>query len=241
MRTLVFIPTYNERENIVPLVTQILQLPEELDVLVVDDNSPDKTADLLLEAFPNNNRVHLLKREKKFGLGTAYSAGFRYALEHGFDAAISMDADFSHDPKFLPDIIHASKNCDIVIGSRYIPGGKTVNWGVSRQFISRTANLLAHYFISLKSADCTSGYRLFHASALEKLDFESIVADGYSYNLEVLKRASDDNMKIAEVPITFLDRTRGKSKISSMEIFKALQTLLRLRLHPHSKHEMARS
>src|SRR5262245_17802214 len=166
MRILVFIPTYNERENIVPLVAQILESPEGLDVLVVDDNSPDKTADVLLEAFPNNSRVHLLKRERKFGLGTAYSAGFRYTLDHGFDAAISMDADFSHDPKYLPDLIGASKNCDIVIGSRYIPGGKTVNWGISRQFISRMANLLAHHFISLRSADCTSGYRLFHAGVL---------------------------------------------------------------------------
>jgi len=241
MRILVFIPTYNERENIVPLVAQILESPEKLDVLVVDDNSPDKTADVLLEAFPNNSRVHLLKRERKFGLGTAYSAGFRYTLDHGFDAAISMDADFSHDPKYLPDLIGASKNCDIVIGSRYIPGGKTVNWGISRQFISRMANLLAHHFISLRSADCTSGYRLFHAGVLQTLDFESIVADGYSYNLEVLKRASDENMKIAEVPITFVDRTRGKSKVSSIEIFKALQTLLRLRFHAHSKHEMVRS
>jgi dolichol-phosphate mannosyltransferase len=239
MRILVFIPTYNERENIVPLVTQILQVPEQLDVLVVDDNSPDKTGDAVLESFPNNDRVHLLKREKKFGLGTAYSAGFRYTLEHGFDAAISMDADFSHDPKYLSDLIRASKDSDIVIGSRYIPGGKTVNWGVSRQFISRMANILAHHFISLKSADCTSGYRLFHASALQKLDFESIVADGYSYNLEVLKRASDENMKIAEVPITFVDRTRGESKVSSVEILKALQTLFRLRFHAHSKREMA--
>jgi dolichol-phosphate mannosyltransferase len=235
MKTLVIIPTYNERENITLLVSQILQLPEELHVLVVDDNSPDGTADALMAAFPSNSRVHLLKREKKMGLGTAYSAGFRYALDHNYDMAITMDADFSHDPKYLPDLVKAAIDSDIVIGSRYIPGGKTINWGLFRQFISRTANLLAHHFISLKPADCTSGLRLFHAEVLRKLDFESIVADGYSYHLDVLKRASFQNMKVGEIPITFSDRLRGKSKVSSTEIFKALHTLVRLRLHPQPK------
>lgn len=235
MKTLVIIPTYNERENITLLVSQILQLPDELHVLVVDDNSPDGTAEALTAAFPSNSRVHLLKREKKMGLGTAYSAGFRYALDHNYDMAITMDADFSHDPKYLPDLVKAAKDNDIVIGSRYIPGGKTVNWGISRQFISRTANLLAHHFISLKPADCTSGLRLFHAEVLRKLDFESIVADGYSYHLDVLQRASSQNMKVGEIPITFADRLRGKSKVSSMEIFKALHTLVRLRFNPGPK------
>jgi dolichol-phosphate mannosyltransferase len=149
--------------------------------------------------------------------------------------AISMDADFSHDPKYLPELLKAAGSYDIVIGSRYIPGGKTVNWGVSRQFISRTANLLAHHFISLKPADCTSGLRLFHAEVLRRLEFESVQADGYSYHLEILKRASIQNMKVGEVPITFVDRIRGKSKVSSVEIFKALHTLLRLRLNPDFK------
>ncbi len=235
MNTLVIIPTFNERENITHLVSEILQLKEELHVLVVDDNSPDKTGEALLTAFPSDNRVHLLKRERKLGLGTAYSAGFRYTLENGYAMAITMDADFSHDPKYLPEMIKASAQNDIVIGSRYIPEGKTVNWGLSRQFLSRTANLLAHHFISLKPADCTSGLRLFHAETLRKLDFESIVADGYSYHLEVLKRASAQNMKVGEIPITFTDRLHGKSKVSSIEIFKALQTLLRLRFNPAPK------
>lgn len=235
MNTLVIIPTFNERENIVRLVTEILGLKENLHVLVVDDNSPDKTADTLLAAFPSDDRVQLLKRERKLGLGTAYSAGFRYSLEKGYAMAISMDADFSHDPKYLPEMIQASAQNDIVIGSRYIPGGKTVNWGLSRKLLSRSANLLAHHFISLKPADCTSGLRLFHAEILSRLDFESVVADGYSYHLEVLKRASDQNMKVGEIPITFTDRLHGKSKVSSIEIFKALQTLIRLRFSPASK------
>jgi dolichol-phosphate mannosyltransferase len=235
MSTLVIIPTFNERENIPPLVTQILQLPGNLRVLIVDDNSPDGTAEVVTSSFQNEDRVHLLKRERKLGLGTAYSAGFDYALKNNYDIAISMDADFSHDPKHLPELLNVAKKYDMVIGSRYIPGGKTVNWGISRKFISRTANLLAHHIISLKPADCTSGLRLFHADTLRKLDFESIQADGYSYHLEVLKRASDQHMKIGEIPITFTDRLRGKSKVSSIEIFKALHTVFRLRFRPTLK------
>jgi dolichol-phosphate mannosyltransferase len=216
-----------------------LQLPGAFSVLIVDDNSPDKTADSLEETFSSNNRVHLLKRQRKLGLGTAYSKGFQFALDHGYEMAISMDADFSHDPKHLPELVQICKQYDIVIGSRYISGGKTVNWGIARKLISRTANLLAHHFISLKPADCTSGLRLFHAETLRRLDFESIISDGYSYHIEILKRASDLNMKLGEIPIIFVDRQRGKSKVSSTEIFKALQTLLRLRFQPGSKTHRA--
>lgn len=232
MRTLVIIPTYNERENIVPLLGEILQLSADYEILVVDDASPDKTSAVILEKFPGNPRVHLLQRPKKLGLGTAYAAGFRYALEQEYTSCITMDADLSHNPKHIPELSHAQGSADLVIGSRYIPGGKTVNWSIFRKVISRSANLLAHKFLAMKSADCTSGFRLYPVDTLKKLDFESIEAEGYSYLIEILYRASAFHLKIAEVPITFIERREGKSKISRKEIFKAMRTILRLRLHP---------
>jgi glycosyltransferase involved in cell wall biosynthesis len=232
MNTLVIIPTYNERENIVPLIRKILSLPAELEILVVDDNSPDGTAEAVREEFSASSRVHLRQREKKLGLGTAYSAGFRHALEGGYANAITMDADFSHNPDHIPQFLQADSGYDLVIGSRYIPGGGTVNWGVIRKIISRTANLLAHGFLALKPADCTSGFRLYRAHTLKRLDFEGVVADGYSYLVEILFRAARNNTSITEVPIVFEDRRIGKSKISRKEIFKAIRTMIRLKFHP---------
>jgi len=234
MRTLVILPTYNERENIVPLIERILELPLALEVLVIDDNSPDGTASAVRDAFPKEERVHIHQREKKLGLGTAYTAGFHQAIEMGFDAAVTMDADFSHDPRHLSQLCLAAPDYDLVIGSRYVPGGTTVNWGVLRKIISRVANLNAHLLLSMKPQDCTSGYRLYHTATLKTLEYESVVADGYSYLVEILFRASRRDLKIGEVPIIFVERLRGKSKISRKEIFKALKTILRLRLHPES-------
>lgn len=232
MSTLIVIPTYNERENIVPLVKRILLLPADFEVLVVDDNSPDRTADAVRDNFPGSTRVHVLQREKKLGLGTAYSAGFRFALDKGYDQAITMDADFSHNPDHILQFVAAANSNDLVIGSRYIPGGCTVNWGIIRKVISRTANLLAHNFLSLKPADCTSGFRLYRAEALRSVDFQTVIADGYSYLVEILFRAARNHLRITEVPITFEDRRIGKSKISRNEIFKAIRTMIRLRFHP---------
>jgi dolichol-phosphate mannosyltransferase len=232
MSTLIIIPTYNERENIVPLVRRILDLPSEFEILVVDDNSPDGTAKAVQEQFHEESRVHLVLREKKLGLGTAYSAGFRWALEKGYRNAMTMDADFSHNPDHIPQLFEASHSNDLVIGSRYVPGGATVNWGLLRKIISRSANLLAHGFLSLKPADCTSGFRLYRSDTLKRLDFESVIADGYSYLVEILFRAARMQVQIAEVPITFEDRRIGKSKISRKEIFKAIRTMIRLRFHP---------
>jgi glycosyltransferase involved in cell wall biosynthesis len=239
MPRLIIIPTYNERDNIIPLIKDILTLSNEFEILVVDDGSPDGTAAVILESFSQNPRVHLLQRSQKLGLGTAYAAGFRYALEQGYSSCITMDADFSHNPKHIPDLANAEASADMVIGSRYVPGGKTVNWGLSRKFISRCANLLAHKFLAMKSADCTSGFRLYPASTLKKLDFESIEAEGYSYLIEILYRASSFHLRIAEVPITFVERREGKSKISRKEIFKAMRTILRLRFHPIKAVNMA--
>lgn len=235
MKTLVLIPTYNERENIIPLVKTILDLPELVDVLVIDDGSPDGTATAIEEQFPKQRRVQVLKRPKKMGLGTAYSAGFRYAIDQGYDAAITMDADFSHNPAHIPEIIQASKNADLVIGSRYVSGGATQNWNWIRICISRVANLMAHMVLSLQPSDCTSGFRLYQNHALQELDFETVMAEGYSYLMEILFRASKRNLRVAETPIIFVERRAGKSKISRTEIFKAIQTILRLRFSKSTK------
>lgn len=232
MSTLIIIPTYNERDNIVPLLKRILLLPADFEALIVDDNSPDGTADAVGESFSGSTRVHVLRREKKLGLGTAYSAGFRFALDKGYGRAVTMDADFSHNPDHIPQFVQAAESNDLVIGSRYIPGGRTVNWGILRKVISRSANLLAHNFLALKPADCTSGFRLYRAETLRSVDFQTVIADGYSYLVEILFRAARSNLRIAEVPITFEDRRIGKSKISRNEIFKAIRTMIRLRFHP---------
>ena len=229
MKTLVLVPTYNERDNVIPLVTKILELPASLNVLVIDDGSPDGTSDVVLNHFGNHEKVHLLNRSAKLGLGTAYAAGFRYALENDYDAAITMDADFSHNPEHIPELIRTSQKADLVIGSRYVPGGATLNWGWFRIFISRVANLMAHTVLSLQASDCTSGFRLYHSKTLQELDFESVVAEGYSYLVEILHRAESRNLRIAEIPITFIERRAGKSKISRKEIIKAIQTIFRLR------------
>jgi len=203
--TLVIIPTYNERANIP-------------DVLVVDDNSPDGTAAFVRKQYERSNGVKLLQREKKLGLGTAYKAGFHYAIQHNYNFAITMDADLSHDPAVIPDLQIAILNADLVVGSRYVPNGAVSQWGWLRKFISRSANMIAHHFLGMKAADCTSGFRIYRTEALNRLDFSSIHADGYSYLIEILFRATKLNLAVGEVPILFVDRERGKSKISQKEI-----------------------
>lgn len=235
MSTLILLPTYNERENIPDLIGQILALAADVEILVIDDNSPDGTAQTVEQSFGVEPRVHLLKRPGKLGLGTAYSAGFAHAIREGYPSVISMDADFSHDPKYIPDLIAAMTKYDMVIGSRYVPGGATVNWGFIRKVISRSANLVAHMILSMKQADCTSGYRLYKTDLLQRIEYESILADGYSYLIEILYRASRRQTNVGETPIVFVERRHGKSKISRKEIFKAIRTVLRLRFHPSGK------
>ena len=239
MHTLIIIATYNERENIVPLVDQIIKMSNQFDVLVIDDNSPDGTAAAVKEKFGESRQVHLLERPRKMGLGTAYTEGFRYGLGHNYDAIMTMDADFSHNPQQIPAFLKTAETHEMVIGSRYIPGGATKNWSVFRKFISRTANLFAHMILSLKPRDCTSGYRLFHSEVLKQVDFEAIKAEGYSYLIEFLYRASGVGILIGETPIIFVDRIHGKSKISKREIVRAIQTILRLRFQSSPKSQSA--
>ena len=227
-KTIVIIPTYNERENIEALTQQVLSLGEELHILIIDDNSPDGTGEIGARLTANHPQVHIIHRETKLGLGTAYIEGFRFALKNGFQYIVTMDADFSHDPEHLPQILNGLERYHVVIGSRYIPGGRTVNWDLIRRLISKGGNIVARYVVRLKSHDCTSGYRGYQRKVLEKIDIGSIKSSGYSFLVEMLFLCQQNGLLITETPIVFVDRKYGYSKISKAEIYKAFFTLLRL-------------
>ena len=227
---LIVVPTYNEAENIGSLIPAILESTKGFDVrvLVVDDDSTDGTARLVTEIAAAETRVKLLSRRGKLGLGTAYVAGFRYAMENGFALVVSMDADFSHSPSHLPALIEASAGAGVVVGSRYIKGGGVSNWPVHRKILSRVANALAHALLRVHARDCTSGYRAYRREILEQVDFNDIHSDGYSFLIELLTLCERRGVAVRETPIHFVDRRGGVSKISKIEIFKALATLWRL-------------
>lgn len=229
MKTTVIIPTYNERENIGDLVTLILALPHNLEVVVVDDGSPDGTGSIADALAHNDNRVTVIHRAGKLGLGTAYLAGFRHGLVGDSTHFMTMDADFSHHPRYIPDLLRLGARYDLVIGSRYVPGGGTRHWHWQRVLLSWGANSVAKHGLGLHSNDCTAGFRLYRRAVLESIDLERIFSDGYSFLLEMLYHVQRDRWQIGESPILFADRQRGASKISKQEIFKAAYTVLRLR------------
>jgi len=223
MKTLVVIPTYNERENIAPLIEQIFTLNPKVDILVVDDNSPDKTADVVMEKqvqFPN--KVHLLSRPSKQGLGRAYLAGFDWGLTKGYDALIEMDADFSHRPEDLVTLVDKVKTFDFVIGSRYVAGGKTKNWGVLRRIISRSGSLYARLILGYPINDWTGGFNAWKAPVLKKIGTKNVTSEGYSFQIELKYKASKLGFSGIETPIFFEDRRVGQSKMSSRIVFEAL-------------------
>jgi glycosyltransferase involved in cell wall biosynthesis len=228
--TFVIVPTYNEADNLKDLVTQILALPVSIGVVVVDDNSPDGTGDLadtLAEA--NQGRVYVVHRPGKMGLGTAYIAGFRKAIDDLQARNImTMDADFSHNPRYIPAMIEMSSFKHIVIGSRYVPGGGTKNWGWNRIFLSAGANTVARVLLGLKAHDTTAGFRLYRRAVLESIPLDQIFSSGYSFLVEMLFMCQRRGWQIGEVPIIFEDRRNGTTKISSKEIFKAQYTVFRL-------------
>lgn len=227
---LIILPTYNEAENIGELAPAVLEAtaPWDAHVLVVDDNSTDGTADIVNGIIHESHRVRLLSRSGKHGLGTAYVAGFRQALRGDYALAITMDADFSHSPTHLPALIEAAADADIVIGSRYAPGGGISNWPFHRRLLSWGANLLARNVIGARSRDCTSGFRAYRREILERIDLSRIKSDGYSFLIELLTVCEREGARVAETPIQFVDRAGGVSKISKAEIFKAFGTLWRL-------------
>lgn len=230
MSIIAIVPTYNERENIEPLVRQLLDLPVELRVLVVDDNSPDGTgeaADALAAESPD--RVLVLHRPAKLGLGTAHIAGFRQALSLGADRVLTMDADFSHHPRYIPAILDKiADGYDVVIGARYVPGGGTRGWTLPRRVLSWGANTFARTMLGLRIHDTTGAFRCYRRQVLESMDLEAIRSSGYSFLIEMAYGVQRAGWRIGEVPIIFEDRRLGQSKISRREITRALWTVLRL-------------
>jgi len=231
-RSLVVLPTYNEADNVLPLAAEILDVAPELDVLVVDDNSPDGTADLVAERMRTEQRLNLLRREAKLGLGTAYLAGFRYALDHGYDQVFTMDADFSHPPRYLPQMLEAMKRYDVVIGSRYVPGGGIENWPFHRLLLSRFANFYARVLLRLPVRDCTAGFRCYSAEVLETVEPFQIRASGYSFLEEMAFRVCRCGFEVGEIAIVFENRRAGSSKIDSLEIYRAAWHVLSTALRP---------
>ncbi len=231
VRPAVVVPTYNEADNIRDLVTAILEAVPQAHVIVVDDGSPDGTGNIADALAREDARVHVIHRPGKLGLGTAYVAGFRLAFDLGADPICTMDADFSHHPRYLPALLARTAEVDVCIGSRYVPGGGTVNWGLQRRILSRGANLVARVLLGLEAHDCTAGFRAYRRYVLQAVQPETIRADGYSYLVEMLYRCQRAGFRVGEVPIIFADRERGRSKISQKEIFKAVGTVMRLFVH----------
>lgn len=228
MENAIIIPTYNEAENLPLLVAAILKLPADLTVIVVDDNSPDGSGEIADHLAARSARVLAHHRPGKLGLGSAYRAGFDIALGGGARRILTMDADFSHHPRYIPHLLALSRTADIAIGSRYVPGGGTLNWGPQRQALSRTANGVARLALGLPATDCTAGFRCYRRAVLEQVDLDAIRSSGYSYLVEMLYRAQRLGFCIAETPILFEDRRHGQSKISRQEILRAMATVGRL-------------
>ena len=228
-QSLIIVPTYNERENLARLVTEIHTVVPDAHVLVVDDGSPDGTGEIADGLSADDPRVHVEHRSGKLGLGTAYIHGFRWALERDYETVFEMDADFSHQPKYLPEFLRSAQDHDLVLGSRYIPGGGTENWTLSRQFISRGGNLYARLILGLPFADLTGGFKCFRRHALQALDFDAIQSVGYNFQIELTYRVHLAGLRIGQVPIIFPDRTAGESKMSSAIFREALLGVWKLR------------
>ena len=229
-RGLVIIPTYNERENLPRLLPMVFSQDPRLEVLIIDDASPDGTGQLADELAAQNARIHVLHRSGKLGLGTAYLAGFRWGIEKGYDWLFEMDADFSHDPAHLPQFIEAIQDHDVVLGSRYLEGRVTVvNWPMGRLLLSYYANVYSRFVTGLPVADSTSGYKAFRRQVLERVALERVESEGYAFQIEMSFRAWKLGFRICEIPIVFVDRTLGESKMSKKIIREAVWKVWKLR------------
>jgi dolichol-phosphate mannosyltransferase len=229
LRLAVIVPTYNEAENITRLAGEILALPLDAQLIIVDDNSPDGTGDIADRLAAADRRVHVVHRPGKLGLGTAYIAGFRRACELEAEAIVTMDADFSHQPRYIPVLVAKLETCDLVIGSRYVPGGGTQHCTLPRRLLSQGANAFARVVLCLHAHDCTAGFRCYRRQALQAIPLEQIFSSGYSFLIEMLYACQSQGFRVGEAPIIFENRQRGASKISRLEIAKALYTVLILR------------
>ena len=230
LKPIVVIPTYNERDNLERLTRQILALDPALSLLVVDDNSPDGTGQLAERLGQETGRVSVLHRAGKLGLGSAYREGFARALELGADVVVQMDADFSHDPSILPLFFDKMRDYDLVIGSRYLNGVSVVNWPLRRLMLSYFASVYTRVITGLTISDCTSGFKCFRASALKQLDLASVRSDGYSFQIEMNYRSVEHGLRVTEVPIIFIDRHAGTSKMSKRIVREAVLMVWKLKL-----------
>ena len=229
-RALVIIPTYNERENITRIISAVLEKDPRLEVLVVDDGSPDGTGDIVETLGATNPRVHILRRPKKMGLGTAYIAGFQWSLERHYDYTFEMDADFSHDPAHLPQFLREIQTADLVLGSRYRDGKVTVvNWPINRLLLSYFANVYSRVVTGLPLWDSTGGFKCYRRTVLEAIDLSRVRSNGYAFQIEMSFRAWKKNFRIVEIPIVFVDRTEGTSKMSKSIVREAIWMVWRLR------------
>jgi len=230
MKTLIIIPTYNELENLPRLLPEVLSKEEGIHILIVDDNSPDGTAAFVEDQMTTNNRIHLIKRPSKQGLGTAYIAGFKFALKNGYDFVFEMDADFSHDPKEIPRFLDEIKNSDVVLGSRYINGVNVINWPMRRLLLSSFANFYTRSITGMPVHDATGGFKCFRREVLEAIDLDKVKSNGYAFQIEMSFKAWKKGFKLKEIPIIFIDRVKGKSKMSKKIVREAVTMVWKLRL-----------
>ena len=221
-RVAVIVPTFNERANIESTVGRVRSAVPEADLLVVDDNSPDGTGEIADKLAAEDSHVHVLHRDRKAGLGAAYIAGFHWALEAGYDVIVEMDADGSHRPEELPRLLDALASADLVLGSRYVPGGTVLNWPKSRELLSRGGNTYARLMLGIKLKDATGGYRAYRASTLRKIALDEVESQGYCFQIDLAVRAIRAGLTVTEVPITFVERVHGSSKMSRAVVAEAL-------------------
>lgn len=231
MKAFVVIPTYNEKENVRSLTSAVLAQHADLQILFVDDNSPDGTGAIIDDLVSENDRVHVLHRAGKLGLGSAYREGFKAALAMGADYLLEMDADFSHDPGVLPLFLSAMAENDLVIGSRYLNGVSVVNWPIRRLILSYFASVYTRLITGLELRDCTSGFKCFRRSTIEAIDLSRITSDGYSFQIEMNYRCMEKGFRISEIPIIFIDRHAGSSKMSGSIVREAVLMVWKLRLN----------
>jgi dolichol-phosphate mannosyltransferase len=217
----VVVPTYNERDNIELIIGRVRSAVPDADLLVVDDNSPDGTGEIADKLAGGDSHIHVLHRAGKAGLGAAYIAGFRWALEQGYGAIVEMDADGSHQPEELPGLLAALGGADLVLGSRYVPGGAVRNWARSREFLSRGGNTYARLMLGIKLKDATGGYRAFRATTLQRIGLDEVESQGYCFQVDLARRTIRAGMTVVEVPITFVERERGTSKMSRAIVAEA--------------------
>lgn len=232
MNHLIIVATYNERENIEPLLTDIFNVVPDVHVLVIDDNSPDKTYEIVDELARGKykDKLFLMKRAGKLGLGTAYVAGFNWGIERKYDVIMHMDADYSHHPKYIPQFFEEIKTSDLVLGSRYIKGGGVVNWSLKRKIISMGGSLYSRIILGLKTRDLTGGFKCFRRKVLETIDVNNLKSTGYSFQVETTYKTFINGFKIKEIPIIFEDRRVGQSKMSSGIFLEALLMVIKLKM-----------